>query len=243
MTSHPDPMMVERLSAYLDDDVGDRVRAELASHLAGCASCRRTLEELRGLRRAAGALAPRSPERDLWPEIRSALGEQEPGAPRVIPLYAGGAGSPASVTLPRRTLVAASLALALVSSAATWVVGLGFPGVASPTGMETSSPSVATPAGLAPSAVAGPASVIPTSMARDLESLEAVFRDARGRLDPETVRVLDASLRRIEGALADAYRALAEDPSNDFVAQHLRRTYERKLDFLRGVASVVRSSG
>jgi len=67
-----DPWRV-RLSEHVDGELDARERALLETHLAGCASCRTLLDELRALRTAAGALADRGPARDLWPELRAAL--------------------------------------------------------------------------------------------------------------------------------------------------------------------------
>jgi hypothetical protein len=79
----------ERLSEYLDGELGPAERAACEAHLAGCASCRALLDDLARLQRAARALPARPPERDLWPGIERALGR---GAPRTAWLLAFAAG-------------------------------------------------------------------------------------------------------------------------------------------------------
>jgi hypothetical protein len=60
----------------------------------------------------------------------------------------------------------------------------------------------------------------------------ALLRD-QAVLEPETVRVLEQSLARIDAALADARAALAADPANAVLAEMLQANYEKKLDLLR----------
>lgn len=68
-------ILVERLSALVDDELGELERRELERHLADCAPCR---ERLEGLREVAGELgslrrpAP-PPALDLWVARRIAL--------------------------------------------------------------------------------------------------------------------------------------------------------------------------
>lgn len=69
----------ERLSEYLDGELGADERGALERHLESCASCRTTLAELRAVVAAARALGARAPERDLWPELAAQL------APRRAP--------------------------------------------------------------------------------------------------------------------------------------------------------------
>jgi hypothetical protein len=73
--------------------------------------------------------------------------------------------------------------------------------------------------------------------------LEGVLLAGRDRLDANTVHVLERNLLVIERAIEDSYRALSLDPENEFVRDHLRRTYERKLEYLREVSRIVDLAG
>jgi hypothetical protein len=68
----------ERLSEYLDGELGPDERAACEAHLAGCAECARLLDELRSLVAAARALPDRAPARDPWPALRAELESQGP---------------------------------------------------------------------------------------------------------------------------------------------------------------------
>jgi anti-sigma-K factor RskA len=70
-----------RLDAYVDGTLGARERAALDAHLAGCAACRATLAELRGLVANAHALPQRiDPPRELWTAIAARITERRPPA-------------------------------------------------------------------------------------------------------------------------------------------------------------------
>ena len=71
-TGAHDPWL-ERLSEYLDGELEAAECAACETHLASCEGCRRTLDDLLRLGREVRALAPRPPERDLWPDIEGVL--------------------------------------------------------------------------------------------------------------------------------------------------------------------------
>jgi anti-sigma factor RsiW len=63
--------------------------------------------------------------------------------------------------------------------------------------------------------------------------LEALLRDNRARLRPETVRALERSLTVIDSALTQAEQALAADPANDYVIRSIDQLRGRRLATLR----------
>jgi hypothetical protein len=262
----------ERLSAFLDGGLDAEERVEVDAHLAECGDCREVLEELREVKRRAAGLGPVEPSRDLWggiaatiqappPEVRSddtriiafpgagattGAGATSGAGRAVASGAAGGPGGEAghaswaptrrrlSLSLPQ--LAAASLALVAVSSAVTWSAVWARDG-----GTET----VAETSAGARSGILAPASTVvdpPADLARELASLEGSLAAARDVLDPNTVRVLERNLGIIEQAIQDSQRALAQDPENDFLIEHLQRVYQRKLEYLREAARVAERS-
>ena len=106
----------DKLSDYIDDELAPDERAALEAHLATCAECSATLDELRAVVARAAALVPRPPEADLWPGIAPRLesaGTVMPFQPRTI-------GRRFSFTMPQ--LVAAGLALMVMSGGGVWVL-------------------------------------------------------------------------------------------------------------------------
>lgn len=238
----------DRLTDFLDGGLEAAEHAAVEAHLAECGGCRGVLEELREVKARAGALGPVEPSRDLWAGIAATIeappASRSDGA-RVIALPTADHGwaeteieeatTPRRFSLSSRQLVAASVALIAASSIATWAVGSA-PGVAVD-GRDAGGPADGVIAPVSRSAHP------PPELADELASLERVLVDARATLDANTVRVLERNLGVIEQAIADSRRALAQDPGNDFLEEHLRRVYERKLEYLRDAARVAEWSG
>jgi hypothetical protein len=126
--------------------------------------------------------------------------------------------------------------LALVSAAATWWVG---PGLAS---RSEGSEAGATPA---PTQVFPAADVAapPPELAGELQVLEQTLAQARDKLDPNTVRILEKNLGVIDRAIDESRRALALDPANAFVRDHLERAYQDKVEYLRQAADIAEWAG
>lgn len=234
---------LDRLSDFLDGELEAPDHTAVESHLAECGSCRRVLEELRRVRDRAAALGPVEPDRDLWAGIAATIEappvERSAGA-RVIELpTADRPGreteeglTPRRFSLSSRQLAAASVALIAASSLITWALRPG--------------PEVASAPPAAPEGVIAPVSQVaepPEDLAAELASLEEVVAEARGSLDPNTVRVLEHNLGIIEQAIADSQRALAQDPGNEFLTEHLRRVYQRKVEYLRDAARAAERAG
>lgn len=222
---------VLQLSDYLDGDLETARAQALEVHLAECASCRGILADLRDIVAQAGALGGVEPSRDLWPSIARAIAPDQ-GPARVIP-FPGAAGRARRrpglfVTGPQ--LAAASVVLVLASAAATWWAGIGLAGQ-----------GAAAPAGVTPpsAALVDDRAAPSPELAEELATLEAVLADARHRLDPNTVRIVEKNLGVIQRAIDESARALAVDPANAFLREHLQRAYREKAAFLREVGAIV----
>ena len=63
--------------------------------------------------------------------------------------------------------------------------------------------------------------------------LERLLAQRRGQLDTTTVRVIEKNLGIIDRAIRDAQSALAADPANAYLNQHLAQAMRRKLELLR----------
>lgn len=228
--SHPE--WTERLSEYLNGDLGRADALAMEAHLAECVACRTVLAELEEIVRAAEALGPVQPERDLWPGIAAALAPA-PGQARGADVIAFPGGERARrrvglfFTVPQ--MAAAAVALVAISAAATAWAGAGVAGRGDVPPMAAEGASTARVAD-----VAQP----PEELAREMQGLEAVFAEARDRLDPNTVRILEKNLGVIQRAIDESVRALAVDPANAFLRDHLERAYREKADFLREVNTI-----
>jgi tetratricopeptide (TPR) repeat protein len=212
-----------RLSDYLDDeDVSARERADIAAHLATCDACRRTLAELRVIQSRAASLPDAPSAMDGW----AALADRIDVSSRVTPF----ARAPRrfSFTLPQ--LVAAGLALMVLTGGMVWMSRLGDP--------QAALPPVA-------AVEADPREDLPmlTNFAdahydEAVSDLEKALESNRARLDPETIRVIEENLLSIDVAIAQSRKALRSDPANVYLNNHFADSRNRKLALLRRASAL-----
>jgi hypothetical protein len=224
-------LWTDRLSDYLDGEMDADERTRLDHHLERCLACAATLAELSTVVERARALRPTEPASDLWPGIASEIGARVPRRADAAP----GADVRALPTRPaaRRVtfsvpqLAAASLVLALGSA----LVGRYLMRA------EPDAPVATSPA---------PAEVLlvgqvapPPGYADELQRLELALEQGRTRLDPNTVRILEKNLAVIDRAIRESQQALAVDPGNAFLEEHLERAYRGKVDYLREATAML----
>ena len=219
----------DRLSDYLDGGMRSGERGELEAHLPGCPACREVLDDLRAVKEGAAALGPMAPPRDLWPGIAARLGERS-GDRRHVEGPSGDAG--VRPLAARRGPGRRGIHLGAVQLAAAAVVG-AWAGEGLPVAEADAEAGLSGPAALVGSAV--PDGDYLDEVAR----LERALGEAREELDPRTVRVLEKNLAVIERAIRESAEALDADPGNPFVREHLRRSLERKRDYLRDAVELV----
>ena len=212
----------DRLSEYLDDEDLDSLdRARIEDHLETCSACRAVLAELRDVSARAGTLTDGAPAADLWPGVVARIATIPIGRP---------AARRISFTIPQ--LVAASLALMLLTGVMVWVARIGGtrvdiePMAAAPGGDPRVTPAVE---------IADFADVSFDAAVADLEKALAAGRDT---LDPQTVRVLEENLRAIDRAIDQSREALIDDPANLFLNTHLAAARQRKLALLRSATAL-----
>jgi hypothetical protein len=215
----------DKLSDYIDDELAPGERAALEAHLVSCPACTDTLDELRAVVARAGTLTARPPDMDLWPGIAPRLERS-----RVTPFQPRTAGRRFSFTVPQ--LVAAGLALMVMSGGGVWVLQHG--------GRATDTPSVAASSG--PDAGVVPAALADPRYDAAISDLEQALRAGRGDLDPGTVKILEKNLDAIDNAIDQSRRALASDPANVYLNNHLADARQRKLALLRRATAMVNKS-
>ena len=218
----------DHLSDFLDEELSVELQGEVALHLEGCEECRATLEELRRVAARARALAAEESGDDQWPAIMARL--KRTGS---VAAQRQAVRRRVALSLPQLAL-AASL-LVVVASGGTWLAvrtlvnrPIGTPVLPVPAPVAGVGSVPAQPAGL----VAG------EDYDAAVTELRKVLEQGRGRLDSNTVVVLERSLARIDRAIAQAEQALAADPGNAYLSGHLAHTRMRKLDLLHRAATL-----
>jgi hypothetical protein len=216
----------DRLSEYLDDELSPAERAELEQHLASCAACTATLVELRDVVARASTLTPRPPAADLWSGIESRLDPVQ----GVVTPFRTRVRRRVSFTLPQ--LVAAGLALMVMSGGAVWVLQNGGPATDLPPVAATDDPG--------PSAL--PIAVADPRYDEAIADLQQALDAGRSQLDAGTIRILESNIKTIDDAIEQSRRALAADPANVYLHSHLADARQRKLALLRRSVALVGKS-
>jgi tetratricopeptide (TPR) repeat protein len=76
-----------------------------------------------------------------------------------------------------------------------------------------------------------------------IADLEQALEAGRAQLDPGTVKILEANLGAIDKAIDESRRALASDPANVYLNNHLADARQRKLALLRRATALVGPRG
>ncbi len=217
---------MDRLSEYLDGDLAPGERAALEAHLADCAACRTTLDDLRRVVNRAHALVDRPAGAELWGGIATRIGAS--GAP-VVDLAARRGRGRISLSLPQ--LAAAAVLLVAAGAGATSLARRAPSAAPSTVGVSTAPEARAIPAGLPVKAEA--------SFDTAVRELEQTLAAGRNRLSPKTVTILERNLARIDVAIEEARAALEADPANAYLNTHLANTMQQKLLLLRQANALV----
>jgi anti-sigma factor RsiW len=221
MTSTTDPWL-DRLSEYVDGDLDGDTRRALEAHLVSCATCQATRDELVRVVARARATTYREPRHDLWPKLAATLTPtQRTRRPRVL-----------SFTVGRLALAAGIIAV--IAGGLAWTIATRQSASRTPD-IASTRPAPRTP--VAPAAV-GPAAVAVASYREAASDLERALAAGRGTLRPETMQVIEANLRAIDVAIAQADSALRQDPGSEYLNQYLVATMQRKLKLLRHAVAI-----
>lgn len=214
---------VDRLSEYLDGELSSAEHASVHAHLAECAECRATLEELRRVVARASVVQDSAPERDLWPGVAARIGA---GGRASMSVFKRALTSRLSFTLPQ--LAAAGLALMVLSGGLVWMAKSGDPRADfQPISAQVDQPRTG----------GSPADVADPMYDEAIVDLEKRLQTIRAQLDPETVRTLDADLAAADRAIRECRNALAVDPANTSLQARLANARAHKLALLsRAVA-------
>ena len=248
MTKHID---TGPLQDYLEGFLAPALEEEVRSHLRSCSVCRREVEIMRRLVDDLAELPTEAePPRDLFDQVvwrtrgserpLGVGGDVEPDA--VSPVDEGkppgkkegrdrasaGTGGRRRIALTAWQLLAAGIALILLSGGTVWTflsIRSDQPG--------TMATQLETPAQLVDwqEAYGGYQAAV--------DDLERFLEEGREVLDPETVQVLEGSLDVIDQAIEEAAEALRRDPASPVLRRFLAANLRKKMELLRKAAMAV----
>jgi Putative zinc-finger len=222
-----------KLSEYLDDELSGSDRQALEAHLATCAACGRTLDELRRVVSRAGSLDDRPPAKDLWSGVARRIGVRVPSTEVDLTERREQRRRRLAFSIPQ--LAAAALVLVMASGAGMWAL-LQNGGRLSAVGDQPNAERRSLTASI--SWVDSTQRSFDVSLTQLRETLES----GRNHLDTATVRILEENLRTIDAAIAQARTALAADPGSAYLSQHLAKTMRTKLELLQRAQSIAQRS-
>ena len=209
----------DRLSDYVDEELGAEERARLEEHLTGCAECRTAVAQLRGVKSWAQGYQGRPPRVDVWPRIEDEIRERT-GAHRVV-------RRGRAFRIPYAA--AAGIALLAVAGGSWWLGRVTAPDAQMAAVVATFQPA----AGVA----SGTAVLAAERYGAAIAQLERALLASDG-LDSVTVRVLQDKLMVIDRAIGEARDALVRDPSSAYLADHYAGMMRTKLSLLRNASSM-----
>jgi Putative zinc-finger len=250
---------MNRLSEYLDEELDPEEYRALEEHLGVCPECASTLAELRQVRARARDLEDAPPPASLWTRIEAGILARRTisfpeGAIAPERSVESGRGRDRRLSFSVPQLIAACLAVALVSGGAVFMLvrapksPVGSLARAPVSGAPRTAPvweREATPlVASEPTSSASPAATtLPESPHEEaIAELRKALARERERLDPATIRTLESNLAIIDLAIDQAKRALAADPANTYVKEHLADTMRRKVELLQRATMLASAS-
>jgi hypothetical protein len=231
---HPDETT---LNEYIDGSLGAVERAGIDQHLAACAPCRRTVDDLRMILRATGVVVLREPPVRAWSRLERAIRlEREHGAhqatsPREVPASRG-----ASVHqgMPRSAWIAALAAAAALVLAT--LVGSRYMTAPHDAPAAANGPASA---GEAVQSIETELRQAETHYENAIKGLEAIANTEQSELDPRTAATLQKNLAVIDQAISESREAVRAQPASEPAQQSLIEGFKTKIGLLQDTVALI----
>ena len=225
----------DQLNAYADGTIDAVDRAPVETHLASCAECRQTVDDLREILQATGSLDQREPPVRAWTRIERAIA-LESGTTRNTQSAQNtqrNADPRASRTVRGMTgWLAAAAALVLAT-----VVGVRYlpSRGAPPTVPQTAD------AGAAPDSARVEAELreAESHYENAIKGLEQIAKTEQAALDPNTAATLQKNLAVIDQAITESRAAVRSQPTNEPAQQSLIENFKTKIGLLQDTVALI----
>jgi tetratricopeptide (TPR) repeat protein len=203
---------IERLNEYLDQELDPRDRRKIETHLSQCEECRRALDDLETIVRAASELPEVAPPERIWESIAASLIERKslsktPSRSAFFPALAAAAA----------LFVGVSLWLVLRSG-------------------ETEAP--ADQAALA-YMVTRELEAAESHYDKAIVGLEQIIAQNDGVLPQELASVLNQNLDLIENAIGESRTAIATEPQSPAAQESLLQALRSKVTLLQNTILLI----
>jgi len=235
----------ERLNDYADGSIDPDGRADLERHLASCAACRQTVDDLRAVLRATGTLELREPPVRAWSRIERAIRlDQREGGRGVHP-----SGTDGGDARPNRSR---SVAHGSVVPWAPWLAAVAALIVASFVGVRYAPDrggdrTAGSPPAAGAAIAGGGAAQSVESELREAEAhyenaikgLEQIANAEQNALDPRTAATLQKNLAVIDQAISESRAAMRSQPSSEPAQQSLIESFKAKIGLLQDTVALI----
>jgi anti-sigma factor RsiW len=209
---HPNELT---LSEYVDRTLGRDELAQVARHLETCEACRRLVDDLREITRAAAALDPAIPPAHVWTRIEREIRGGENRAHR------------RSGNLQAVTWLAAAAVLVLAV-----FIGIRFaPATAPDTGRAADAAAAA--------AVEAELKLAEEHYQKAISGLERIANVETSPLDAGTAATLQKSLAVINQAIDESRAAVRSEPASQQAQHSLIENFKTKLGLLQDTVALI----
>jgi anti-sigma factor RsiW len=227
------------LNDFIDGSLGLAERSEIDQHLAACATCRQTVDDLREILRTVGELEPREAPVRAWSRLERAIKMEREHATSAAPARGaqatGGEAGRAAILKGRSAWIAGLAAAAVLVLATT--VGMRY--------MATRHADVAADTGAR--AGAGEAAQSVETELRQAEAhyenaikgLEAIANSEQSELDPRTAATLQKNLAVIDQAISESRAAVRAQPASEPAQQSLIDGFKTKIGLLQDTVALI----
>jgi anti-sigma factor ChrR (cupin superfamily) len=207
---HPE---IDRLNDYLDQELDSKDRRQLESHLERCEECRRALDELTAIVRAASELPPVAPPERIWEAIAASLIERKSLSKRL---------RRPSVYFP-----ALAAAAALLLGVSLWLAL-----------RAEETPALTDQAALA-NMVTEELRAAESHYDKAIVGLEQIIAQNDGVLPSDVASVLNQNLDLIENAIGESRTAIASEPQSVAAQESLLQALRSKLTLLQNTILLI----
>jgi len=217
---HPNGLVINE---YVDDALDRGERAEIERHLAACAECRALVDDLRDVRRRAGALDATPPPARAWKRIERALAAEQRAGRRP--------GADGTSRFRRWWWLAAAAVLVLST-----IVGLRYYRAAA---RLTGGPTPAANAGDLAQSVQSNLMQAEQHYRQAIVGLEQIKNAEKGALPPQTAVSIEKSLSVVDQAINECRDALKAEPNSEPAQESLLESFKTKIALLEDTVALI----
>jgi len=220
----------DALNAYVEGASTAAEAADVERHLASCASCRQTVDDLREILRAASSLEEREPPARAWSRIERAIALDGDRSGAAAPRARAASGARMS-----RAAIVAWLAAAAALVVAT-IVGVRYV----PVGRQQSASARADAAAQASAqAVEAELRQAEAHYENAIKGLEQIANTEQSSLDPRTAATLQKNLAVIDQAISESRAAVRAQPASEPAQQSLIENFKTKIGLLQDTVALI----